>query len=210
MSAREALLRARSAIDEALAALSAEPVVAAVRTGARPVPACAIDLLTKWEGLHDGDKTTPILLEPQADPIGIYTVGYGYALFENGKPVKDKARALAIWKARWPNGFTKADAVTLLHEVAQDVCNRVLRLVTVPVNDHELGALVSLSYNIGVGEVGGASDFADSTVRKKLLAGDRQGAADAFRLWKYAGGKVLQGLVNRREDERALFLRTAA
>lgn len=174
---------------------------------ARVVPACALAMLKRFEGLHDGDKKTPNLLEPQADPIGIYTVGYGYALFANGRPVKDKERAYRIWRARWPLGMTLADADALLAATAQDVCNRVVRLLPgKALTDGELGAMVSLAYNIGVGEVGGAADFADSTVRARLLNGDRQGAADAFRMWKFAGGKVLAGLVARREEERRVFL----
>ena len=174
---------------------------------ARVVPACALVMLERFEGLHDGDKKTPNLLEPQADPIGIYTVGYGYALFENGKPVKDKERAYRIWRARWPHGMTLVDAKALLLATAQDVCNRVVRLFPgKALADHELAALVSLAYNIGVGEVGGAADFADSTVRARLLNGDRKGAADAFLMWKMAGGKVLAGLVTRREAERRVFL----
>jgi lysozyme len=174
---------------------------------ARDVPALALVMLERFEGLHDGDKKTPNLLEPQADPIGIYTVGYGYALFENGKPVKDKERAYRIWRARWPLGMTLTDAKALLRLTAQDVCDRVVRLFPgKALGDAELAALVSLAYNIGVGEVGGAADFADSTVRRKLLNGDRRGAADAFRMWKMADGKVLPGLVTRREDERRVFL----
>lgn len=179
----------------------------------RKVPRQALALIKRFEGLHDGDKRTPILLEPQPCPAGIYTVGWGYALFHKGKPVRDKALAMRIWRERWPKGFTRADADALLEEVAQEVCDRVLRLVPVPVNDNELGALVCLSYNIGVGEVGGGDDFADSTVRRKLLAGDRFGAANAFRMWRKGtvNGKlvVLQGLVNRREAERELFLAPA-
>lgn len=174
---------------------------------ARVVPELALVMLERFEGLHDGDKKTPNLLEPQADPIGIYTVGFGYALFENDKPVRDKERAYRIWRARWPHGMALADAKTLLRATAQDVCNRVLRLFpNKALGDAELAALVSLAYNIGVGEVGGAADFADSTVRARLLNGDRKGAADAFRMWKMAGGKVLPGLVTRREDERRVFL----
>lgn len=173
----------------------------------RVVPACALPMLERFEGLHDGDKKTPNLLEPQADPIGIYTVGYGYALFENGKPVKDKERAYRIWRARWPHGMALADAKALLLATAQDVCNRVVRLFPgIALTDWELGALVSLAYNIGVGEEGGAPDFADSTVRRRLLNGDRKGAADAFRMWVKADGKTLPGLVTRREDERRVFL----
>jgi len=173
----------------------------------RPVPACALVVLPRFEGLHDGDKRTPNLLEPQADPIGIYTVGYGYALFDRGRPVKDRETAYRIWRTRWSHGMTIADAVALLRNTAQDVSNGILKLLPkVLLAEHELGALVSLAYNIGVGEVGGAADFADSTVRRKILAGDRRGAADAFRMWKFADGQVLPGLVSRREQERALFL----
>lgn len=173
----------------------------------RTVPACALTLIKRFEGLHDGDKKTPNILEPEADPIGIFTVGWGYALFENGKPVKDKATALKIWRERWPNGMTRADADKLLVQVAQEVCDKVMRLVgDKPIRDGELGAMVSLAYNIGVGQKGGAADFADSTVLRKFLAGERTAAADAFRLWKFAGGVELPGLVRRREAERALFL----
>lgn len=173
----------------------------------RIVPACAIALIQCFEGLHDGDKTTPNILEPQADPIGIYTVGWGYALFLNGKPVKDKATALKMWRARWPAGMTRADADELLRQVAQEVCDKVMRLIgDKPVRDGELGAMVSLAYNIGVGERGGAPDFADSTVLRKFLAGERTAAADAFLMWRFAGGRELAGLVNRRTAERLTFL----
>jgi lysozyme len=171
----------------------------------RPVPKRAIKLLQEFEGLHDGDKKTPNILEPQADPIGIYTTGWGYALFENGKPVKDYAQAMRIFKERWPNGFGRLEADNLLEEVAQQVCNRVCELVTVAINDNELSALISLAYNIGTGEEGGAPDFADSTVRKRLLKGDRVGAAEAFQMWRFAGGKELPGLVRRRKAEADTF-----
>lgn len=125
----------------------------------RTVPACAVALIQRFEGLHDGDKKTPNILEPQADPIGIYTVGWGYALFQDGKPVKDKATALKMWRERWPNGMTRADADKLLVQVAQEVTDKVMRLVgDKPIRDGELGAMVSLAYNIGVGQKGGAAD----------------------------------------------------
>jgi lysozyme len=175
----------------------------------RKVPACALALIKEFEGLHDGDKSTP-QLEPQADPVGIYTVGWGYALFELGKPVREPGKAMLIWRARWPQGFALAEADHLLEVVAQSVCNAVVRLLPgTALNDNELGALVCLAYNIGVGEVGGKPDFADSTVRRKLMAGDRKAAAEAFLLWRYAGGKVLPGLERRRKAERALFLKAA-
>lgn len=177
----------------------------------RQVPACGLALIKRFEGLHDGDLSTPILLEPQADPVGIYTVGWGYALFEQGEPVRDKTRAMAIWRARWPRGFDRTDADVLLVGTAQSVCDHALALLPgVALNDNELGAIVSLAYNIGVGEPGGTPDFADSSVRRELLRGDRLAAADAFRLWDHAGGRRLAGLDARRAAERTLFLTPAA
>lgn len=173
----------------------------------RPTPEGALALIQRFEGLHDGDKKTPNVLEPLPDPVGIYTVGWGYALFHAGKPVKERETAYRLWRALWPGGLTRIEADLLLAKVAQDVTDKILRLLPgrAP-SDAQLGAMVSLAYNIGVGEIGGTADFADSTVRRKFLAGDTIGSADAFRAWKYAGGRVLQGLVNRREAERTAFL----
>jgi lysozyme len=174
----------------------------------RPVPTRALELIQSFEGLHDGDKRTPLLLEPQADPIGIYTVGWGYALFDERGPVRDYETAMRIYNKRWPLGVTREIADELLAGVASDVGLRVLRLLPpgIALSGGEYGALVSLCYNIGVGEVGGRVDWADSTVRRKLIAGDRLGAADAFLMWNMAGGRVLSGLVRRRAAERAMFL----
>ena len=177
---------------------------------ARAVPACALELIMRFEGLHDGDKANAVL-EPQADPVGLYTVGWGHALFLAGKPVRDRETAYRLWRARWPAGMVRADADALLRADAQAVCDKVVALFSrTPLTDPQLGAMVSLAYNIGVGEVGGGPDFADSSVRRKLIAGDIKGAADAFRLWRFAGGRELPGLVARREAERAVFLGQAA
>ncbi len=173
----------------------------------RPTPACALALIQRFEGLHDGDKATPNILEPLADPVGVYTVGWGYALFQAGKPVKEREAAYRIWRARWPGGMTRIEANLLLVKIAQEVTDKILYLLpgSAP-SVAKLGPLVARAYNIGVGEIGGAAVFADSILRRKFLAGDIIGSADAFRAWKYAGGRVLQGLVNRREAERAVFL----
>lgn len=77
----------------------------------------------------------------------------------------------------------------------------VSRLVTVEINQNEFDALVSFSYNVGLGAL------QKSSLLKKLNAGDRAGAAAAFGLWNKGGGKVLNGLVARRAREAALFLK---
>jgi lysozyme len=65
---------------------------------------------------------------------------------------------------------------------------------------HEFDAMVSLAYNVGTG------GFAGSTVARLHNMGDRQGAADAFRMWNKSQGSVNQTLVKRREREREVYL----
>jgi lysozyme len=73
--------------------------------------------------------------------------------------------------------------------------------VTVTLNQNQFDALVSFTFNVGAG------NFKGSTLLRKLNAGDYRGAADQFPVWNKAAGKVMQGLVSRRADERAMFLK---
>jgi lysozyme len=72
--------------------------------------------------------------------------------------------------------------------------------VTVPLNDNQFAALVSFVYNLGAGAL------QESTLLGLLNGGNYNGAAEQFSRFVYAGGEVLQGLVTRRNAERALFL----
>jgi lysozyme len=77
----------------------------------------------------------------------------------------------------------------------------VLRLVpSVVGRQGGFDALVSISFNFGLG------NLQLSTIRMKANRGDWDGAAEAFRAWTKGCGKVLPGLVKRRESEIALFL----
>lgn len=67
--------------------------------------------------------------------------------------------------------------------------------------DNQLVASVSLAYNIGT------SGFCRSTAARRFNAGNWRGGCDAFLMWNKAGGKVVRGLVLRRERERALCLK---
>jgi len=75
--------------------------------------------------------------------------------------------------------------------------NSVLHL---PFGQNQFDACVSLVYNIGT------PNWLHSTVLREINFGDLAGAADAFLLWDKEHGSVLQGLLNRREEERQLFL----
>ncbi|MFZ3484223.1 lysozyme [Sphingomonas sp. 3-13AW] len=66
--------------------------------------------------------------------------------------------------------------------------------------DYQRWAAVSLAYNIGT------SGFCGSTVARRFNARQWRSGCDAFRMWNKAGGKVVQGLVNRRERERSICL----
>lgn len=66
--------------------------------------------------------------------------------------------------------------------------------------DNQFSAMVSLAYNVGLG------NFEKSSVLKYHNAGDYAAAADAFLLWNKAAGRVFAGLDRRRHEERALYL----
>lgn len=102
-------------------------------------------------------------------------------------------------------GASPGDVVTL--EEADRLFDRdvskfeyAVSTVTPRALQHEFDAMVSLAYNVGTG------GFSGSTVARLHNMGDREGAADAFRLWNKSQGAVHQGLVKRRERERDVYL----
>ncbi len=76
----------------------------------------------------------------------------------------------------------------------------IKRLIKVDLSSNEFSALCSFVYNVGSG------NLQSSTLRSKLNRDDRDGAADEFPKWRRAGGRILAGLIRRRELERSLFL----
>lgn len=75
----------------------------------------------------------------------------------------------------------------------------VTACVKVPLTQQEFDACVSLAFNIGTGA------FKNSTLARKLNAGDYDGAAAEFKRWNKQAGRELAGLTRRREAERELF-----
>lgn len=139
-----------------------------------------LKLLKEFEGCR---------LEAYQDPVGVWTIGYGLTAASGViKPYK----GLKISQAR---------AEELLIAALGPYEKAVSEAITAPVNENQFSAMVSLCYNIG------PKNFRDSSVRKLFNLGNTAGAAEMFKLWNKAGGKVLQGLVRRRAAERALFLK---
>ena len=139
-----------------------------------------IDLISSFESTR---------LKAYDDGVGVWTIGTGTTVYPNGVKVK-KGDTCTLEQAKT---YFKHDLVKFEKTVNGSV--------TVPLNQNQFDALVSLTYNIGSGA------FKSSTLLKLLNKGDYQGAADQFLAWKKAGGKVLPGLVRRREAERTLFLK---
>jgi lysozyme len=86
----------------------------------------------------------------------------------------------------------------LLEDIAlceQDVNTHV----EVPLTQGEFDALVDFAFNLGCGSLNG------STLLRLLNAGDFHGAAAEFEKWDHAGGKVVAGLLRRRQAERTEF-----
>lgn len=136
----------------------------------------AISLIQKWEGCR--------LLAYRPLPTDKWTVGWG----ATGPDITEGTR--------WTQEQADADLANRVSLLVSEVSN----LITYGVFSYELGACVSLAYNIGV------DAFKDSTLLKMLNKGDLEGAAEQFPRWDRSGGKVVPGLLNRREDEKNVFL----
>jgi lysozyme len=76
----------------------------------------------------------------------------------------------------------------------------IKKLVKVPLNSNQYGALISLVYNIG------ETNLSQSTLLKKLNAMDYEGSANEFEKWHKSGGRIIKGLCNRREAEYQMFI----
>lgn len=123
-------------------------------------------------------------LEAYLCPAGVWTIGYGHT----GSDV-------------WPGlVITEKWAEQLLEEDLKRFEAYVSGYVRVDLTQDQFDALVSFTYNVG------AEAFKNSTLLRKLNAGDYEGASKEFARWNKSKGKVLPGLVKRREKERKLFV----
>ncbi|CAG8764744.1 6618_t:CDS:2 [Funneliformis caledonium] len=124
------------------------------------------------------------------DAAGHKTIGYGHNC--DADPNKCKGINAPL---------TKAQAEELLRTDIAKFEGYVTSLVKVKLNPNQFSALVSFTFNLG------QAKLAESTLLKKLNAGDYEGASKEFGKWIYANKKVLKGLERRREAERELFLK---
>jgi GH24 family phage-related lysozyme (muramidase) len=139
----------------------------------------------------------PIDWHPGMPLKGKLTVGYGRVLWN---PAKDYEK--------YKDGITEAQATQMLLEDLRRF-EAVIRLnVLVPLTQNEYDAIVIFVFNIGLdSKAQGISGFLTSTFLKFLNQGKKLDAANQMLRWVYSGREFLQGLLNRRQFERTIFLK---
>ncbi len=154
------------------------------------VDADCIKLIAKWEGCLK--KVGPDSYAPYLCPARVATIGYGTTVYnEVGRPVRMGDPTI-----------TKSRAEEFLaFDIGKKYAPAVDRAFNKWQTENQRSACVSFAYNVGTG------GFARSTLCWLLKQGQYTRAADEFLKWTRGGGRVLPGLVNRRRDERAMFLR---
>jgi len=126
--------------------------------------------------------------KPYKCPAGLWTVGVGH-LIGDGKTLPDS----------WNKTFTLDEVYDILAKDVVRFERGVNKYITVPLRQNEFDAIISFSFNLGLGVL------QRSTLRQALNRGDKEGAIASLLKYNKAGGKVLKGLDNRRKDEAALF-----
>ena len=133
---------------------------------------------------HEGVRT-----KPYQDCVKLWTVGVGH-LIGDGKTLPPE----------WNRTLSMEEVDALLRKDLARFERGVSKFCPVPLTQGEFDALISFSFNLGLGVL------QRSTLRQKILRGDKKGAAEEFTKYVKAGGKVIKGLVTRRNDEKQLFL----
>jgi lysozyme len=147
-----------------------------------------LTLLTQWEGFK---------LTVYKDSAGLPTIGVGHLLTKselssgkitiNGVPVD------------YTDGLTEQQVTDLLGQDVEPASAAVNSGVKVPLDQNQFDALVSFTFNVGVGA------FTGSTLLKLLNQKQYDQVPTQLLRWTRAGGKVVQGLVNRRNNEIKLW-----
>jgi lysozyme len=144
---------------------------------------------------HEG-----VRFKPYQCPAKLWTIGVGHVLYPNqGKMPIDQRSGYALHPED-NRSFSKDEVNAILRADLARFEKGVATYCPVPLTQGQFDALVSFSFNVGLGTL------QRSTMRQKVLRGDMAGAAEELLKYCMAGGKVLRGLQNRRIDERAVFL----
>jgi lysozyme len=149
---------------------------------------------------HEGVRQKPYLC-----PAHIWTVGVGHVLYQDQikLPMIRKDQEMIRREYKLQPGDDRVWSMTEVDELLEKDLAHFVRGVDrlCPLTtDGQKSALVSFAFNVGLG------NLQRSSIRMRHNRRDYDGAAEAFMMWTKAAGKVLPGLVRRREDERRLYL----
>ena len=152
------------------------------------VPQAAVELAKRFEGferqVRRGIEITAI---PYVCSAGFWTIGFGHLCTPDHPPI------------------TQDEAEAYLSEDLVKALNATLRYCPVLATETQerLAAIVDFTFNLGAGRL------QTSTLRRRVNQQDWVRAAQELRRWVYGGGKVLPGLVTRRNVEASLLLQAA-
>lgn len=149
-----------------------------------------IKLIKHFEGCH---------FKPYLCPALLWTIGYGHVLYPEQNRLKMAERRSYSVKSEHNRSYSQEEVDGLLKQDLRRFELGVLRYITVPLKQNEFDALVSFSFNLGLGTL------QRSSVRSKLNRGDKEAAIDTLLKYCRAGGKILKGLQRRRAAEADLF-----
>lgn len=141
----------------------------------------AADIIKRFEGYSS---------KPYLCPANVATIGYGSTMYTNGTRVTMSDAEI-----------TEEQAEAMLLDTIKGVEKQVKNVLEVKLKPHQLAALISFTYNVGIG------NFSNSTLLAWINSNpDFSRIPEQFRRWNKGGGKVLKGLINRREAEVALWI----
>ena len=135
-------------------------------------------------------------------PAKLWTIGVGHVLYPNqGRLPLDQRQDFQL-QAQDDRTFSAEEVDAILRSDLARFERGVVIQCPVSLTQSQFDALVSFSFNCGLGTL------QRSTLRQKLLRGETEDAAQELLKYVIGGGRVLPGLVKRRQDERAVFLGT--
>lgn len=145
-----------------------------------PICPAGLDLIKRFEGFRPS---------PYLCPAGVWTIGYGATRGLDGDRVT----------ADHPD-ISEAEAERLLRGDAMRFAAAVDRLVKVPLDADQRGALISFAFNLGAGAL------QSSTLLRRINGMEWDDVPAQFARWVHGGGRILPGLVRRRQAETDLWV----
>jgi len=127
---------------------------------------------------------------PYLCPAGVWTIGYGATHYLDGRLVKPTDAPIS----------RETGEALLMRQITGTYLPGALALCPTADTEGRQAALADFAFNLGLARLKG------STLRRRVLAGDWDGARAELMRWTRGGGRVLPGLVARRKAEIALTL----